>query len=235
MTGKSKEYGVVVLLEGLGTRKRIQKDIDRFLADWDNVLKRLEANVKILESELGQNGYRTGIRVNDIFDNVQIFYPVDNPHTSYVDLTGSNSIWWSIQHTGDLLVNLIRYAVTKGIYFRGCISMGYIKEYRNGFFSEVMIENAKSLQMIGCIAGPTSVRVLNNKTYFSSARFYNFIKYTVREEELAVLNISRSSKMFANIGNGDINKAIEMKWTKIGMMKEPIRNGKIRETLLNIH
>jgi hypothetical protein len=96
MSSKSKEYGVVILLDALGTHERIQDDIDSFLIDWDSVLKQLEVNVRILEQQLVGNGYRTGIRIKDIFDNIQIFYPTDDPHTAYTDLTGSNSLWSSI-------------------------------------------------------------------------------------------------------------------------------------------
>jgi Zn ribbon nucleic-acid-binding protein len=59
----------------------------------------------------------------------------------------------------------------KKIPLRGCISMGYIQEYRNGYYIKSMIENAMlagSFDMIGVIAGPSSMRVLNNKSYSSS-------------------------------------------------------------------
>lgn len=49
--------------------------------------------------------------------------------------------------------------------------MGYIQEYRNGYYIKSMIENAMlagSFDMIGVIAGPSSMRVLNNKSYSSS-------------------------------------------------------------------
>ena len=55
--------------------------------------------------------------------------------------------------------------------------MGYIEEYRNGYFStaviEIHAEFAGSCEMIGVIVSPTAMRVLNNKTYFSSPRFFN--------------------------------------------------------------
>src|SRR5437764_10155726 len=117
MNSKSKEYGVVILLDALGTRERIQDNIDSFLTDWDSVLNQLEVNVGILELELLRRGYKTGIRIKDIFDNIQIFYPTDDPNTVHIDLTGSNSLWWSIQHSAELLASLIRYAMTRGIYF----------------------------------------------------------------------------------------------------------------------
>jgi hypothetical protein len=224
MSSKSKEYGVVILLDALGTRERIQDDVDRFLIDWDSVLKQLEVNVGILEQQLVRNGYRTGIRIKDIFDNIQIFYPTDDPHTAYIDLTGSNSLWWSIQHSAELLTNLIRYAMTRGIYFRGCISMGHIHEYRSGFFSTALIENAdfaESLNMIGIVASPSAMRVLNNKSYSSSPRFYHFVKYDVSRknpcsdlggklpEKLAVLNLIRKSKMYTDTDDSEVNDIVQ--------------------------
>jgi hypothetical protein len=222
MSSKSKEYGVVILLDALGTRERIQDDIDSFLIDWDSVLKQLEVNVRILEQELVRNGYRTGIRIKDIFDNIQIFYPTDDPRTVCIDLTGSNSLWWSIQHSAELLTNLIRYAMTKGIYFRGCISMGHIHEYRNGFFSTALIENAdfaESLDMIGIVASPSAMWVLNNKSYSSSPRFYHFVKHDVSiknpcrgdelPEKLAILNLIRKSNKYTNTDDSKVNDIVQ--------------------------
>jgi hypothetical protein len=62
------------------------------------------------------------------------------------------------------LINLIRYAIAKKIYLRGCISMGYIQEYRNGYYSKSMIENAdlaESFDMLGVIAGPNPPPKIN--------------------------------------------------------------------------
>ena len=35
LRNKKKDYGVVILLDALGTRNRIQNDICGFLADWN--------------------------------------------------------------------------------------------------------------------------------------------------------------------------------------------------------
>jgi hypothetical protein len=64
--------------------------------------------------------------------------------------------------------------------------MGYIQEYRNGYYSRAMIENAdlaESIDMIGVIAGMSSMRILNNKSYSSSPRFYRFVKYRIPIKE----------------------------------------------------
>jgi hypothetical protein len=123
MNSENKQYGVVILLDVLGAAERIQRDLDSFLTDWNLVLNRLEENKRTLEQELSKGHYKTGIRTKDIFDNIQIFIPTDVPNTQYRDYTGGNSIWWTIQHSADLLINLVRYAITKNIFLRGCISM----------------------------------------------------------------------------------------------------------------
>lgn len=218
-----REYGVVILLDALGISQRIKNDIDRFIADWDSVLDKLSHNVDILEKEQARRGYRTGMIIKDIFDNIQIFFPTDNPDKEYIDLTGSNSLWWTIQLSADLLSNIVRYGITKDIFFRGCISMGTIRRYKNGYFSSALIENAKyneSFEMIGVIVGDSAMRVLNNKSYSSSPRFYNFVKYRIpikeptrkrrrRFDRLAALNIMRKSEFFENLPDPQIVGTIQ--------------------------
>jgi hypothetical protein len=221
MSTMSKDFGIIILLDALGTRQRILDDIDKFLTDWDSVLNRLQENVRKLEQQLS-GSYRIGIKTKDIFDNIQMFYPADDPRTEYTDLTGSNSIWWSIQHSADLLINLVRYGITRNIFLRGCISMGHIQEYRNGYYSKSMIENAdlaESFDMIGVIAAPSSMRVLNNKSYSSSPRLYRFVKYRIPIKEptrkrrklfdrLAVLNLNRENNMYDNMHDREIENMI---------------------------
>jgi hypothetical protein len=71
----------------------ILDDIDKYLIDWDSVLNKLEENIRVLEYYLSRHGFRIGIKAKDIFDNIQMFYPTDDPQTEYVDLTGSNSMF----------------------------------------------------------------------------------------------------------------------------------------------
>jgi hypothetical protein len=218
---RNKDFGIVILLDVLGTRQRLIEDIDRFLIDWDSVLNRLEENIHRLENHLSGQ-YRIGIKTKDIFDNIQIFFPTDDPRTKYVDLTGSNPIWWSLQHSAELLTNLIRYAITKNIFLKGCISMGYMQEYRNGYYSTAMVENAdlaESVDMIGVIAGLSTMRVLNNKSYSCSPRFYRFVKYRIPIKEptrnrrnefdrYALVNLNRQSEIYDNIDNKEIEDII---------------------------
>jgi hypothetical protein len=44
-TEKNDKFGIVILLDSLGTRDRLKDDIDAFMNDWDSVLTTLEANV----------------------------------------------------------------------------------------------------------------------------------------------------------------------------------------------
>ena len=225
MSSLIKDFGIVILVDALGTRQRLLDDIDKYLADWNSVLNKLGENIRILEYLLSSRGFRIGIKSKDIFDNIQIFYPTDDPYTEYVDLTGNNPIWWSLQHSAELLTNLVRYAITKNTLLRGCMSMGYIQEYRNGYYSRAMIENAdlaESFDMIGVIAGISSMRVLINKSYSSSPRFYHFIKYRIPIKEptrkrrklfdsLAMVNLNTQSKMFGNIDAMKITSANVLK------------------------
>src|SRR5918911_4478322 len=222
MISRTKDFGIVILLDAMGTRQRLLDDIDKYLADWDSVLNKLDENIRILEYHLSSRGYRIGIKIKDIFDNIQIFYPTDDPKTEHIDLTGSNPIWWSLQHSAELLTNLVRYAITKSIFLRGCISMGYIQEFRNGYYSKAMVENAdlvESVDMIGVIAGLSAMRVLNNKSYSSSPRFYRFVKYRIPIKEptrnrrnefdrYALVNLNRRSEIYDNIDDKEIEDII---------------------------
>jgi hypothetical protein len=131
--------GIVILLDALGTGQRILEDIDKFLVDWDSVLDKLPQNVCILEGELASHRYRTRIIIKDIFDNIQIFFPTDDPDKGHKDLTGSNSLW-TIQLSADLLTSIVKYGITKDVFFRGCISMDHIRKYKNGYNSTALIE-----------------------------------------------------------------------------------------------
>jgi hypothetical protein len=105
--------------------------------------------------------------------------------------------------------------------------MGYIQEYRNGYYSKSMIENAQlagSFEMVGVVAGPSSMRVLNNKSYSSSPRSYRFVKYRmpikdpIRKQrklfdKLAVLNLTtnmtKDINMYDSISDEEIENTIQ--------------------------
>jgi hypothetical protein len=71
MNTQNKDFGIVILLDVLGTRQRLIEDIDRFLIDWDSVLNRLEENIHRLENHLSGQ-YRIAIKTKDIFDNIHL-------------------------------------------------------------------------------------------------------------------------------------------------------------------
>jgi hypothetical protein len=224
MSNLNKDFGIVILLGVLGTRQRVIDNIHEFLTDWNSVLNKLEENILILEHNLSRYcGYKTGIKTKDIYDNIQIFYPTVHPHTECLDLNESNSIWSSLQHSAELLTNLVRYGITRNIFLRGCISIGHIREYRSGYYSTAMIENAdlaKSVDMIGVIAGIPAMGILNNKMYISSPRSHHFVKYRVPIKEptrkrrnefdrFALLNLNSQSSIYDNVTDKEIEKKIQ--------------------------
>jgi hypothetical protein len=89
MTTRTKDFGIVILLDVLGSRQRIIDNIDRFLIDWDSVLNRLEENVYRLENKLSDHTYRIGIKTIDIFDNIIYRYSIPQVIRIY-RICGSN-------------------------------------------------------------------------------------------------------------------------------------------------
>ena len=211
MNNYNKQYGIVILLDALGTRQRIIKDLDSYITDWELVINKLQTNIQKLNQGLSLRNYKSGIIMKDIFDNIQIFYPIDNPVTTHVDFSGDNSLWWSLQHSADLLINFFQYVLTKKIFFKGCVSIGHVIEVRETFYSKTLIENADlidSFNLIGIIAGPTSLWILNNEQRYSSPILPNFVKYKIPYKngksfnhypELPIVNIIKQSTMFDNL------------------------------------
>ena len=58
MISRTKDFGIVILLDAMGTRQRLLDDIGKYLADWDSVLNNLNENIRILEYHLSSHGYR---------------------------------------------------------------------------------------------------------------------------------------------------------------------------------
>ena len=97
--------------------------------------------------------------------------------------------------------------------------MGYMQEYRNGYSSTAMVENAdlaESVDMIEVIAGLSMMRVLNNKSYSSSPRFYHFVKYRIpikeqtrnRRNEFDRYALVNQSEIYENIDDKEIEDII---------------------------
>ena len=78
-----------------------------------------------------------------------------------------------------------------------------------------------SLNMIGVVAAPSVMLVLNNKPYSSSFRFYHFIKYSIFTNNtfsklkpelaanLAVINLTRPSYTYANTSDHTVETMIK--------------------------
>jgi hypothetical protein len=124
-------YCVLALLDALNT-KGIKDDI--LLESWNRIDDTMSICIKKLQKDLKLHFYRHDLKLGQIFDNIQIVLPVDNPITSYTDLTGRNSLWWSIIHLGDLLIDLFRFAITNKIFLRGCITAGRFIETHKRIF-----------------------------------------------------------------------------------------------------
>ena len=85
-----------------------------------------------------------------------------------------------------------------------------------------MIENAdlaQSFDMLGVIAGPSAMTVLNAKSYWSSSRFCYFVKYKIPIknfnsnlrtvlDNLALLNLTKGSSIYENVADGEIEAII---------------------------
>lgn len=45
MNNYNTQYGIVILLDALGTRQRIIKNLDSHITDWELVIKKLQTNI----------------------------------------------------------------------------------------------------------------------------------------------------------------------------------------------
>ena len=102
MNNFNKQYGIVVLLDALGTRQRIIKDLDSYITDWELVINKLQINIQKLNQGLSLRNYKSEIKMKDIFDNIQVFYPID-------DLTDSIDKEYSYHP---------HYAIIKRIFYK---------------------------------------------------------------------------------------------------------------------
>ena len=78
---------------------------------------------------------------------------------------------------------------------------------------------AQSFDMLGVIAGPSAMTVLNAKSYWSSSRFCYFVKYKIPIknfnsnlrtvlDNLALLNLTKGSSIYENVADGEIEAII---------------------------
>ncbi|HEX6672242.1 MAG TPA: hypothetical protein VF084_08400 [Nitrososphaeraceae archaeon] len=62
MNNYNKQYGIVILLDALGTRQRIIKDLDSYITDWELVINKLQTNIQKLNQRLSLRNLDLGKR-----------------------------------------------------------------------------------------------------------------------------------------------------------------------------
>jgi hypothetical protein len=195
------EGGVVVLLDAIGVREEYQREDPMILIGrWNAIDRKLIRLKSVLKAELQRRSYNSSIRIQQPYDNVQIFLPFDQPR--YKDRSTRNVSWWTLHHLGEVLIPFFRYALYNRIYFRGCISTGEYFATRKRVFGPAINEAAvfcENANWIGIMASPNTFKVLDNPD--TESWFKIFSQYPVplnrkesdgttteREESAWVLN-----------------------------------------------
>lgn len=182
--------GILVLVDALGTQQNDQEKLKEKVRNFNLVDQRVKENIVILRQKLEYRGYPSMISSGFIFDNIQIFLPIDINFPVHVDMTGKNNDWyWSLIIMGNLLIDFFRHAMCHGIPLRGCITSGYgeISE-TDRILGPIANEAAKYYQIadwIGIILTNHPSIVLNNKVSINPQKelFEPYIKYEVPVKE----------------------------------------------------
>ena len=155
-------YCVLALLDALDTKN--MKD-DELSDSWNKIDHAISICIEDLQKDLKLHFYRNDLKLGQIYDNVQIVLPVDNPITPPIDLTGRNSLWWSTIHLGNLLIDLFRFAIYNKIFLRGCITGGKFIETNKRIFGSA-VNTAAALyeksNWLGISLSPYVEMILNN-------------------------------------------------------------------------
>jgi hypothetical protein len=240
------EKGVVVLLDAIGVQEEYQReDPTTITKRWNVVDRKLSRLTNALKTKLQKSSYNPSIRIQQPYDNIQIFLPIDHPR--YKDMSNRNATWWTVHHLGEILIPFFRYALYNRIYFRGCISSGEYFETRKRVFGPAINEAAEyceNANWIGIMASPNTFKVLDNPD--TKDWFKIFSKYpvplnhkepnrtTTEREELAwVLDWTRcgrppnyekmvTNKVLETILNGKLieSKEIAKKHMNVGSIKQ---------------
>ena len=117
-------YGILVLIDALGTQENDQEKLKEVVSNFDLVDERIKNNISILGQKLENAGYKSMISSGFIYDNFQIFLPTDINIPKYVDMTGKNDWYWNLIFIGNLLIDIFRYALSLNVPLRGCITSG---------------------------------------------------------------------------------------------------------------
>lgn len=178
-------YGVLALLDGLGTKVHKPEELERKISSFDKVDLKIKENVKKLVSKLGSRGYNSLLISGLIYDNIQIFLPVDLPVHGPVDLSGKNGLWWGLMSMGELLIDIFRYSLVNEIPLRGCITSGYgVINNSKRILGPIANEASRFYELadwVGVIASYHAEMVLNSKIQINPNPeiFEPFVKYTV--------------------------------------------------------
>jgi hypothetical protein len=108
-------HGILVLLDALGTKLTEKEDLKERIRNFDLVDDRLNNDINILRADLERHHYSHLISSGTIYDNFQIFLPIDIDNTPYVDMTGKNDWYWSLVSIGNLLIDVFRHALSHRI------------------------------------------------------------------------------------------------------------------------
>ena len=142
------EDGVIVLLDALGVKNAYRRETTEILQRrWNLVDRKLILLLNLLKRELKKKSYNNSIRIQQPYDNVQIFLPFDTPIHKYRDTSTRTPKWYSVHHIGEVLIPFFRYALYHKIYFRGCISTGNYFLTRKRVFGPAVDEAAKYCEM----------------------------------------------------------------------------------------
>ena len=178
-------YGILVLIDALGTQENDQKKLKEVVSNFDLVDERIKNNISILGQKLENAGYKSMISSGFIYDNFQIFLPTDINIPKYVDMTGKNDWYWNLIFIGNLLIDIFRYALSLNVPLRGCITSGHGEKTKtNRVLGPIANEASKYYEVtnwIGVIVTNHPAIVLNNKAEINPnpELFEQYIKYKV--------------------------------------------------------
>jgi hypothetical protein len=178
-------YGILVLLDALGTKAGTKEDLKQKVSNFDLIDDRLNSDIMVLSQKLESRGYNHLIYSGTIYDNFQIFLPINIDHHKFVDMTGKNDWYWSLTIMGNLLIDFFRHAICHRIPLRGCITSGYGEISKtNRILGPIANEASRYYQIadwIGVILTNHPSIVLNNKVSVNPQKefFEPYIKYGV--------------------------------------------------------
>jgi hypothetical protein len=193
--------GILVLIDALGTQENDQEKLKEKVHNFDLVDERIKNNISILGQKLENAGYKSMISSGFIYDNFQIFLPIDINFPAYVDMTGKNEWYWNLIVIGNFLIDIFRYALSLNIPLRGCITSGHGEKTKtNRILGPIANEASRYYELtnwIGVIVTNHPGIVLNNKVKINPnpELFEPYIKYKVPVKEL-ILDNSRCASAY---------------------------------------